>query len=91
MFSGQRKQERKKNTSAWPAIRMFICKVKIHVAIFAIDDHSNVEADVIYAALVMLPLESKLNFRCQILTYEKKIEEHSLEPIGQYKHLTQNL
>lgn len=51
---------------------MFICKVKIHVAIFAIDDHSNTEGDVIYAALVMLPLEYKLNLQCQIFTYEKK-------------------
>lgn len=55
--------------SAWPAIRMFICMVQIHVAIFAIDDHSNAEVDVIYAALVMLLLEFKLNLQCQILTF----------------------
>lgn len=52
-------------------------KVRIHVEIFAIDDHSNVEADVIYAALVMLPLEFKLNLWCQILTYENKKLKHT--------------
>lgn len=52
-------------------------KVRIHVEIFAIDDHSNVEADVIYAALVMLPLEFKLNLRCQILTYKNKKLKHT--------------
>lgn len=57
--------------SAWPAIRTFIGKVRTHTAIFAIDGHSNAEADVIYAALVMLPLEFELNLQCQILTCEK--------------------
>lgn len=52
-------------------------KVRIHVEIFAIDDHYNVEADVIYAALVMLPLEFKLNLRCQILTYKSKKLKHT--------------
>lgn len=67
-------------------------KVRIHVEAFAIDDHSNVEADAIYAALVMLPLEFKLNLQCQILTYKnKKIEAHSFEPTGQYKHLTKKM
>lgn len=66
--------------------------MRIHAEIFAIDDHSNVEADVIYAALVILPLEFKLNLRCQILTYKnKKNEAHSFEPTGQYKHLTKKL
>lgn len=77
--------------SAWPAIRMLICMVRIHVSIFAIDDHSNAEADVIYAALVMLLLEFKLNLQCQILIYKKKKKVYSFDSIAQYKHLTQNL
>lgn len=52
-------------------------KVRTHVEIFATDDHSNVEADVIYAALVMLPLEFKLNLQCQILTYKNKKLKHT--------------
>lgn len=38
---------------------MFSCKVRVRAALFARDDHSDVQADVIYAALVMLPLEFK--------------------------------
>lgn len=75
ILGGQRKQEKKKNMSAWPAIRMFICMVRIHVAIFAIDDHSNAEVDVIYAALVMLLLEFKLNLQCQIPTFKKNLNK----------------
>lgn len=52
-------------------------KVRIYVEIFAIDDHSNVETDVLYAALVMLPLEFKLNLQCQIFTYKNKILKHT--------------